>query len=147
MTIGNATLLEIFWTAMGILGLIINLWSLNDAVADLRYQEAEPLPEKGSPDRDLILRERRVRERIAWGASRDETIRCVIQLLFVAAGLVSMSTAPVDPNRIVPPISFVLTGAIVSAQILLVAKSVFARRDRHWMIGTLTQREWKEGLG
>ena len=143
MNIGNATWLEIVWTATGIVGLIVNLWALNDSLADMRYQEAAPMPDQGAPNRDTLLRERQARERIARGNARDETLRSMIQLVIVVIGIVAMATAPANPDRIVTPLAWVYASGFIAVQVLLVSKAVMARRDRRWIIDTLTRREWK----
>lgn len=143
MNVGNATWLEIFWTATGIVGLIVNLWALNDSLADMRYQEAAPMPDKDAPCLLAQLRERQAHERIARGNARDETLRSLIQLVFVMIGIVAMSTAPDNPGRAVSPLSWVFAVGLVTVQMLLVAKALLARRDRHWIIDSLTRREWK----
>jgi len=138
VTVGNATLLEIFWTLTGIGGLIVNLWALNDALADLRWQEAAPMPPE-----DADLGERQVRDRIARGNCRDETLRSVIQAVIVVIGIVAMSTAPANPDRVISPLSWVYASGFLTVQALLVVKAIMGRRDRHWIIATLTRREWK----
>lgn len=143
MTIGNATWLEIVWTLTGVIGLLVNLWALNDSLADMRWQEAAPMPDRTVPNGEALLRERQARERIARGNARDETLRSVIQLVIVMIGIVAMATAPVNPGRAVSPLSWVFAVGLVTVQMLLVAKAVMARRDRHWIIDTLTRREWK----
>ena len=143
MSIGNANVLEVCWTITGCVGLFVNLWALNDALADMRYQEAAPAPPRDAPNRDALIRERQARERVARGATRDETLRSLIQLVIVMIGIVAMATAPVNPGRAVSPLSWVYAGGFLSVQGLLVIKAVMARRDRHWIIDTLTHREWK----
>jgi len=143
MTIGNATWLEIVWTLTGVIGLLVNLWALNDSLADMRWQEAAPMPDRTVPNGEALLRERQARERIARGNARDETLRSVIQLVIVMIGIVAMATAPVNPGRAVSPLSWVFAVGLVTVQMLLVAKALLARRDRHWIIDTLTRREWK----
>lgn len=143
MTIGNATWLEIVWTLTGVIGLLVNLWALNDSLADMRWQEAAPMPDRTVPNGEALLRERQARERIARGNARDETLRSVIQLVIVVIGIVAMATAPVNPGRAVSPLSWVFAGGVITVQLLLVVKAVMGRRDRLWIIDTLTRREWK----
>lgn len=133
MTIGNATWLEIVWTITGVIGLMVNLWALNDSLADMRWQEAAPMPDRTVPNGEALLRERQARERIARGNARDETLRSLIQLVIVMIGIVAMATAPVNPGRAVSPLSWVYAGGFLSVQGLLVIKAVMARRDRHWI--------------
>jgi hypothetical protein len=133
MTIGNATWLEIVWTLTGVIGLLVNLWALNDSLADMRWQEAAPMPDRTVPNGEALLRERQARERIARGNARDETLRSVIQLVIVMIGIVAMATAPVNPGRAVSPLSWVFAVGLVTVQMLLVIKAVMARRDRHWI--------------
>lgn len=139
MSIGTATLLEMFWTLTGLVGLLINLWALDDAIADLRWQDALPVPQH-----DAELRASRARVRIARGNVRDEALRAAIQLVFMLVGIVAMASAPVDPVRPAPPLQWIVTGAIVAAQVMLVTKSIEARRDRQWIIATLTRHEWTD---
>ena len=143
MSIGNATLLEMLWTLTGVLGLVVNLWALNDAIADQRWQGAAPAPDRNAPGAAALIRERQARERIARGNARDETLRSVIQLVIVVIGIVAMATAPVNPGRAVSPLSWVFATGFITVQTILVAKTVMGRRDRHWIIDTLTRREWK----
>ena len=133
MTIGNATWLEIVWTITGVIGLMVNLWALNDSLADMRWQEAAPMPDRTVPNGEALLRERQARERIARGNARDETLRSVIQLVIVMIGIVAMATAPVNPGRAVSPLSWVFAVGLVTVQMLLVLKALLARRDRHWI--------------
>ena len=149
MTIGNATVLEIVWTLTGIVGFLICAWALNDALADLRWQEAAippQLPDRRSRDSNRDLAERMVRERIARGNARDESLRCLIQLIVVGIGIVAMATAPANPERAVTPLSFVIAAGFIAIQIILVVKAVMGRRDRAWNIGTLTYRDWQTAL-
>lgn len=149
MNVGNASILEIVWAVSGLIGLSVNVWALNDAIADLRWQEAAPVPE--APDRrfgihDQLIRERLVRERIARAGARDESIRCLIQLIFLLVGVVALSVPPVDrQGGTDAPLSFVVVAGFMAAQGLLVTKSILARRDRHWVIGTMTRRIWRDG--
>jgi len=141
IVIGNATILEMIWFATGVIGFSVNVWALNDSLADLRWQQA--VPHREGPDRrqrsnDVEWRNRMVRERIAWGSARDETLRSLIQLLFILIAVVAMATPPANP------LSAIITIGLLTTQGLLAAKAVLNRRDRLWIIGTLTRREWKE---
>ena len=140
IVIGNATILEMIWFATGVIGFSVNVWALNDSLADLCWQQA--VPHREGPDRrqrsnDVEWRNRMVRERIAWGSARDETLRSLIQLLFILIAVVAMATPPANIDRPV-------TIGLLTTQGLLAAKAVLNRRDRLWIIGTLTRREWKE---
>ena len=140
IVIGNATILEMIWFATGVIGFSVNVWALNDSLADLRWQQA--VPHREGPDRrqrsnDVEWRNRMVRERIAWGSARDETLRSLIQLLFILIAVVAMATPPANIDRPV-------TIGLLTTQGLLAAKAVLKRRDRLWIIGTLTRRGWKE---
>lgn len=127
MNTGNANLLEIFWTCTGLVGFVIQCWALNDAVATLRWLEARSL--NGA------------RHRVAFGNARDETIRTVIQLIFVCIGLVAMATKPANTQHPVTSLSFVVTSGIIATQILLVLKAIFNRRDTLWLIDYLNRKQ------
>ena len=49
-----------------------------------------------------------------------------------------MATPPANP------LSAIINIGLLTTQGLLAAKAVLNRRDRLWIIGTLTRREWKE---
>lgn len=148
MTIGTATLPELVLVLVPLVGLIANLWTLSDAVADLRWQEAAPMPM--GPDRrtgvyEAMLRDRLVRERIARGNARRELTRCLIQTVFVIVGVVAVASAPVNPGRPATVLEIVYTAGLVAAQVALMTMAFQDRRDRVWIIGTLTRRVWRDG--
>jgi len=148
MMVGTATLPELVLVIVPLIGLIANLWALSDAVADLRWQEAAPMPM--GPDRrtgvyEAMLRDRLVRERIARGNARRELTRCLIQTAFIVVGIVAVASAPVNPGRPIPALAIVYTAGLVAAQIALMTMAIQDRRDRIWIIGTLTRRVWRDG--
>lgn len=145
---GTATLPELVLVLVPLVGLIANLWALSDAVADLRWQEAAPMPM--GPDRrtgvyEAMLRDRLVRERIARGNARRELTRCLIQTVFVIVGVVAVASAPVNPGRPATVLEIVYTAGLVAAQVALMTMAFQDRRDRVWIIGTLTRRVWRDG--
>lgn len=126
----TANWLEVGWALMALVGFLVNAWAINDAVADLRYLEARGL--NGA------------RERVARGNARDETLRAVIQAIFLVIAVVALTTAPTDPDRPITPLGVVLTGGIIGVEIILIAKAFLGRRDRRWIVAYLNRQE---GLG
>ena len=126
MTYGNASLLEVAWTITGIIGLVIQIWALSDAIATLHWLEARQM--NGA------------RHRVAYGNARDETLRTLIQLIFVCIGLVAMATRPANAHNPVTALSWVVTSGIIATQILLVLKAIFNRRDTLWLIDYLNRK-------
>lgn len=123
----TANPVEICWTAVALVGLIITAWALVDAVADLHYLQALGL--NGA------------REIVARGSARNETFRVVIHALLFLIGIVSMLTGPANPDRPVTPPGIVVGAGFCAVVVLLVVKSGMDRRDRHRVIASLARKD------
>jgi hypothetical protein len=124
MNWGNAAITEIGWTAVGLVGVLVLLWALSDAIADLRLLLAKHL--NGA------------REMIARGSIENEMFGIAIQLIFVCIGLGAMGIPPSNQNNPVPPYSYVLAGGLIAAEALLVIKALRARVRRSRQIAAIT---------
>lgn len=117
---------EITWTVIAFAGGIVNVWALYSALGDLFYLE--------SRDQNGI------RRLVAIGNVREESIRVLIQLIFVIIGIaVMMIPAHTSDNQPSPGTYVAMVGFIVVGA-LLVILAVLARRDRHRVIYMLRNR-------
>ena len=118
---GNATVLEIAWTILALVGMAVCSWACLDALGDWRAARTAI----GAPTRRINYQ---MIQFVALGAVRREATRVVIQALFVAIGVTSMiRPAPIvdaHPLAIVAPIAFVV------AATLIVSSSILDRAER-----------------
>jgi PAS domain S-box-containing protein len=114
---------EVTWTAMALLGLVLNLFALYDAQGDL-----------------YLLRSRRMngaRELVARGHRRNAIVRGLVKFGFSIIGFAALGTPP-SPRR--SPTLPVLVLVLVLAIIGLTYTDVRERVDRHALLRLLAAR-------
>ena len=115
----SASWAEIVWTVGALAGLMCNLALLMVAQGDMSR-----LRRHGRNGARLL---------VAKGNRRTEVHRVLVQAVFLAFGVWAALTPPARPGP-VSLLGIVLTVALVSVQVLLVAGSVLDLRDRHELI-------------
>lgn len=114
--LGTATVVEVVWTAVGMVGMILHAVMAMIAAGDLQHWLAD-----GGDDRG----------RIAGGGNiRREILSAAVQLCFVQVGVAAMLTPP-NPN--VSAYSGAGLGIIV-AELLLITNSLADHRTRHALL-------------
>jgi hypothetical protein len=121
---------ELAFTIPAIIGLFINWWAFNDAVADLHYLHAKGL--NGA------------REVVAKASCRNEAIRTAIQFMFMSLGIFLMMRAPANPETPTTLAGIAVSAVILTAEVLMVVKSILDRRDRHEVIRILAARKERD---
>lgn len=125
-TYGSIEDIEIVWTLVAALGLGYSLLNIRDAKIDLSY-----------------LREMRVingRLLVAKANLLTESLRAVIQAIFLVIGLLAMTLVTSTPDNLSwnqLAISMAVRWGLITASILLTAKTIIARRLRKQVV------EWR----
>lgn len=132
----SATWLEIVWTTTGILGFAVCIWAHYDAVADWHWVQSRALDL--DPADDDARRNQQAGELIARGNVRDEALRAVIQALFVIIGIAAMTSSSGNATRS----GVVVAACLITAQLILVTKSLLGRRDRRRVIAIYRPMKW-----
>lgn len=119
--IESASWPELAFTIPAIVGLLVCWWMFNAAVADLHYLYARGL--NGA------------REIVAKASRRNELLRTAIQLIFLIIGIAAITDVPQ------PYLGLIVSGGIITAELLLVTKSILDRRDRGRVIEVLSRKD------
>lgn len=123
MTTESASVPEIVWTLVTLIGFGVTLWGLWDAVGDLDYVRQHGL--NGT------------RKLVAWSNVRAEAVGAAVLGLFASVGVVALFTPPrPDSGAAGLPAFYPLYVAAAAslAAVLLVLQSLLNRRDRTLVI-------------
>lgn len=120
---GDASLIELLWTATGLLTILVTGWALVQVLrafaAVVRLSsEAEPAVEV----RVLVL--------LAWGYVRRELLRVTTGLLILGVGVLASLTPSPGGRNFVTPTGLVLTAALFLIAFLTSAQSVLDAKQR-----------------
>lgn len=121
MNIGNATVVEIVWTATTLVGFVVNAWGLVDAIADKLW-----LHDSGLNGRRAIV--------ARWHVVLNIGL-AYVQTAFLAAGVLAMLT-PSAPNAGIREARVALQLMFLTAEPVLVYVAIQARRYRGRLLAT-----------
>jgi hypothetical protein len=123
----SVALYEVLFTVPAAVGFLVCWWAFNDSVADLHYLQARGL--NGA------------REVVARASCRNEAVRAFIQCMFLLLGLYLMTVEPANAEQPRTAQGLAVSLVIITAEVLMVVKSVMDRRDRHAVIRILAARK------
>lgn len=114
------TYLEIAWTVIALIGVVITLFILIDGLQDLRYLRENAIPRN---DPGAIL----VRSDV-----RSDAIRFAIECLFLMVGCITLfvPAGPVEGNPVLFVVHVFVPLGLMAGAVLLVIKSVLDWLDR-----------------
>lgn len=113
----TASLLEVAWTALALVGVSVSALNGWDAIADLQLLKAQ------SRNGSALV--------IAKGIVRNEAIRLVTQSAFLTIGVIAMVLRNVDPYS---GSRFFLAALFIAAEAGLVYASIADRRDAKYLL-------------
>ncbi len=117
---GNANILEILWTGIGLVTLLIVTWNYSGAKQDLVV-----------PARLEDEYAREAAEMIRRGYIRREAVRFVTALLILATGVTGDVVASARHPTVTTLTGLVTTTAFFLIGLMTTAQSFFDQRDRH----------------
>lgn len=113
---GTATLPELVWFLIGVLGLAVSFANLRDCWRDMAYIEA-------SGQNGLLWL-------AATSNTREEFLRVLKSVVICAIGLAAMRQPPANAVVPVSALAVIVTVGLFTLGVLVVAGSLRARRDR-----------------
>ena len=117
MSWGTATALELFWTALGLIGMFVSGRMVTHAFGDLVAVSAL--------GRNGALTE------VARGNLREELIRLSQCVVIVGVGIAAALLPSARPSQPIVPLQIAVTVGVVLLVVLIVAGSISAERSRH----------------
>jgi hypothetical protein len=125
LAVGNASLVEMIWTVIGIGGIYYNIYNLRDALAytkALRKMNGKTL---------AAVRRMRV---IAYGDFRNEVFRTAISSIFIVVGIAAMISPPPSASSRVTATSVAITLGFFGIEMLMVIASALDRQQRRFLL-------------
>jgi hypothetical protein len=132
LAVWHASVLEMVWTLIGLIGMYFGISNLHWSNNDLRALKAL---NGGNVKRFTIMRV------IAFGHWRNDLFRLMKQLTITVIGVIAM-ILPTPPRQTTPitPVGVLITGGLFTISILIVMASVLDRRQRE-ALEELDERE------
>jgi hypothetical protein len=125
LTVWHATILEITWTLIGLVGMWVcngNLSSSKDGLVSLRVMNGHTIER---------FNELRV---IAAGQWRNDLFRMVMSLVIVSVGVIACISPPASQNpKTITPVAIALTFGLFIIEIVIVVSSIMDKVMRDFL--------------